>query len=113
MVEFLNLIQELRTISSQQEAEAREIADGQDEAETVSRLASSSVELCNRMKARTNEVFGDEDCCRKVFGDIVPSFPAFAEFFDKLAEIIKGFADERAAEQKKRISKYTAKYHKK
>lgn len=48
-------------------------------------------------------VFG-ADTCKKVFGDIVPTGYALADFFDQLIPIFKEYADER---QKLIASKYS------
>lgn len=50
-----------------------------------------------------NNLFMDEQCCRKVFGDIVPSPYLLADFFEQLYPYIEKYADER---QKKIMEKY-------
>ncbi len=52
-----------------------------------------------------DSLFGD-GACRKVFGDIVPSGYAIADFFDQLLPIFEEYANEK---QKKIMSKYSNK----
>ena len=54
-----------------------------------------------KMIERTKELMADIDgmfgaeCCRKVFGDIVPSPYIIADFFEKLTPIAEEYMDER------------------
>lgn len=50
-----------------------------------------------------NNLFMDEQCCKKVFGNIVPSPYLLADFFEQLCPYIEKYADER---QKKIMDKY-------
>lgn len=50
-----------------------------------------------------DKLFG-EGTCRKVFGDITPSFELFIEFFEQLTPYLQEFAREKA----QRMSKYSA-----
>lgn len=52
-----------------------------------------------------DNLFGD-GACRKVFGDIIPSGYAIADFFDQLLPIFEEYANEK---QKKIMSKYSNK----
>ena len=62
-------------------------------------------ELCDWMTGQINAVFQD-DVKQKVFGDIIPTGEAWAEFLYQLAPIIQT----SRAEQSDRVRKYTAKY---
>lgn len=53
-----------------------------------------------------NNLFRDEKCCIKVFGDIVPAPWLLADFFEKLLPFIKQHSDAR---QKAILSKYNNK----
>lgn len=55
-----------------------------------------------KLMEKIDGLFG-EDTCRKVFGDIVPSFFVLTEFFDQLIPITEKYADDR---QKKITAKY-------
>lgn len=50
-----------------------------------------------------NTLFADKDCCKKVFGDIVPSPWLIADFLEKLCPIVEKYASER---QKRIMTKY-------
>ena len=113
--ELLKLMNDFKGISEKNESRVREIEempDGTDKEymEKVETSAVFNLEICKELKRRIDQTFHD-DVCRKVFGDIVPSVAAFAEFFDQLGDLIKKFTDERRAVQNDRISKYTSKYH--
>lgn len=66
-------------------------------------------EKLQRMIAETKGIMADidllfgADCCRKVFGDIVPNPYLIADFFDQLTPIAEQYMNER---QKKIESKY-------
>lgn len=50
-----------------------------------------------------NALFMDEQCCKKVFGDIIPSPYVVADFFDQLYPYVEKYTDER---HKKIMAKY-------
>lgn len=52
--------------------------------------------------AELDYMFG-ENCCKKVFGDIVPTPYLLGDFFDQLIPIMSNYTDER---QKKIVEKY-------
>lgn len=58
----------------------------------------------------TKEIMSDidglfgSDSCKKVFGDIVPSYYLLADFFDQIIPIVQEYANER---QKKIADKYS------
>ena len=115
--ELLGLMNDFKGIAEKNENRAREIdemPDGTDKEymAKAEKSAAFNLEVCEELKQRVDQTFHD-DVCRKVFGDIVPSIAAFAEFFDQLGELIKKFTEERRAVQNERVAKYTAKYHQK
>ena len=68
--------------------------------------AREQLEVINE---KTKEIMAEIDglfgpySCKKVFGDIIPSGYALADFFDQLIPIFEDFADER---QKSIAAKY-------
>lgn len=60
-------------------------------------------EKMQEISEEIDRLFG-EGCCKKVFGNIVPSPYLVAEFFEQLLPIIQKHADER---QKKIAAKYS------
>lgn len=114
--ELLGLMNDFKGIAEKNEARVHEIEampDGTDKEymAKVEASAAFNLEVCKVLKQRIDQTFHD-DVCRKVFGNIIPSITAFAEFFDQLGELIKKFTEERRAVQNERVAKYTAKYHK-
>ena len=114
--ELLGLMNDFKGIAEKNENRAREIdemPDGTDKEymAKAEKSAAFNLEVCEELKQRVDQTFHD-DVCRKVFGDIVPSIAAFAEFFDQLGELIKKFTEERRVAQNERVAKYTTKYHK-
>jgi len=68
-------------------------------------VAAVSNEICSMLKEKVDNVFGT-DTCKKVFGDIVPSIDAFADFFNQLSVII----GERCSFRMEKLRQYTEKY---
>lgn len=101
---FLGLMNEFGEKSGQLAQSIRE--------EDLSKAAALNLQTCDAFKQRVNEVFRDDRCCQKVFGDITPSVTAFMEFFGQLMPFIESYNNERTASIE-RISKYTAKYNRK
>ena len=114
---LLELMNDFKNLAEKNEARIREIEEMPDgtEKEYMTKVevsAAFNLEVCKELKQRIDQTFRD-DVCRKVFGDIVPSVTAFAEFFDQLGELIQRFTEERRTVQNERVAKYTAKYHQK
>lgn len=55
---------------------------------------SAVIEECKMVTQEIDTLFG-ADCCKKVFGDIVPSPYVVMDFFDKIVPIIGKYANER------------------
>lgn len=68
-------------------------------------VAAVSNEICSMLKEKVDNVFGT-DTCKKVFGDIVPSIDAFADFFNQLSVII----GERCSFRMEKLRQYKEKY---
>ncbi len=56
------------------------------------------------MMDELDSLFG-EGCCRKLFGDIIPTPYAMASFFDQLVPIINKYADDRQAKIAEKYSR--------
>lgn len=80
-----------------------------DNPEEVAAFTEKSAEICSDVMNRIDALFGDETC-KKVFGERIPDFTAFTEFFSQIAVLVKKFEGERINESAKRLEKYTAKY---
>lgn len=52
------------------------------------------IEECKRITQEIDMLFG-ADCCKKVFGNIVPTPYAMADFFNQLLPIVGSYANER------------------
>lgn len=112
MTEYLSLIGEFEEASKKVAAMTADLTGAPEERlQKVKDAAALNLEVCTKLKGRVDEVFHDE-VCRKVFGDIVPALPSFADFFAQLGALMREFNDERAAESQARIAKYTEKYKK-
>lgn len=68
-------------------------------------LAAVNNDVCGMLKGKVDDVFG-ADTCRKVFGDIVPSIDAFADFFNQLSDIMA----ERCSVRLEKLRQYTERY---
>lgn len=55
------------------------------------------------MRQEVDKLFG-EGTCKKVFGDITPTFDLYLDFFDQITPYLHEFAKEKA----QRMSKYSA-----
>lgn len=61
-------------------------------------------EVGDSMRAEVDGLFG-EGTCKKVFGDIAPSFELYLDFFEQLTPYLQEFAKEKT----QRMNKYSAK----
>lgn len=68
--------------------------------DTIDFIREKSIELMNAL----DELFG-ENSCKKIFGDIVPSGYAFADFFGQLIPVINEYRDNKEKELSSRYSK--------
>lgn len=55
---------------------------------------SAVIDECKMVMQEIDSLFG-ADCCKKVFGDIIPSPYVVMDFFDKIVPIIGKYANER------------------
>ncbi|MCH5271576.1 MAG: hypothetical protein J1E83_12640 [Lachnospiraceae bacterium] len=87
---FYGLIDKLQGLSTKFEAEK---AKGTDERTQAKQLLDSTRELM----VDIDTLFG-ENCCRKVFGDIVPGPYLIADFFNQLTPIAQRYSQNRQKE---------------
>ncbi len=93
---FYGLIGRLDEISKEMDSDA---VKGLEERKQVQKLIDCTKELM----ADIDEMFGAE-CCRKVFGDIVPSPYLIADFFEQMTPIAEEYMDERQKTISKKYS---------
>lgn len=100
---FYDIVETMEKVSEYMESEEMRNKDGRAQLDTVNK---KTVEIM----AEIDGLFGTESC-KKVFGDIIPSAYALADFFDQLIPIFEEFANEK---QKSITTKYnrTRKGHK-
>lgn len=84
---FYQMIEKLDAIKANVEAAGLQ---GANEGEKIQFMIEQSKEIM----AEIDLVFGAE-CCRKVFGDIVPNPYLIADFFDQMTPVIKQYTDKR------------------
>lgn len=77
--------------------------------EEVSASMSQAAEVCGKLAARTDEVFGT-GTCRKVFGERAPGIYEFADFFGQIGALVRKYGEEEAARAAETIEKYKEKY---
>lgn len=106
------LLELMKKFSESAEKVESAIDAAEEDTDSVLKAVDLNLNVCKEIASQTDSLFRDE-VCRKVFGDIVPSLTTFAEFFDKLAPFVRAYGEERTSETKRRIAKYTQKYHKK
>lgn len=104
---FFSLYENMQKLADESTAKEKEIrAKYQDTADT-DQLLRETFDLYKgagvSMKAEVDNLFG-EGTCRKVFGDITPSFELYLDFFEQLTPYLQDFAKEKA----QRMSKYSA-----
>lgn len=102
---FFAMIDNIQKRAGDLQAQAAEIAEkcGSESEAAVKAAASLYREFNQDITNEVDAMFGPETC-RKVFGDIVPSFEMFDDFFNQLVPYIQEYGRERAA----RLSKYSA-----
>lgn len=84
---FYGLISHLNKISDEAESES---VKGLEDRKQLQKIIGYTEELMRDI----DELFG-EGCCRKVFGDVVPSFYLIADFFDQMTPIAEQYMNER------------------
>lgn len=81
---------------------AEKFKDGLDD-NNMDALIEAERKLNVYMRDAIDEVFG-EGTCRKVYGDILPSWEMHMQFFDEL----RPYFDEEAKRRQQRMNKYSA-----
>ena len=104
---FFSLYENLKKMaeeSAQKETAIRErYKDSADADGQLRETFSLYSEAGRSLTEEVDKLFG-EGTCKKVFGDITPSFELFIEFFEQLTPYLQEFAKEKS----RRISKYSA-----
>lgn len=99
-------IQRLADESTEKENVIREkYADGGEDAknELLKEMFALYADAGKAMKGEVDALFG-AGTCKKVFGDITPTFDLYLDFFEQLTPFLREFAQEKSA----RMSKYSA-----
>lgn len=94
---FYRLMKSLDEISTEMDSDMVKGADMQAQAKIL-------IERTKDLMEKIDELFGKE-CCRKVFGDIIPSPVLLAEFFEQITPITKAYTEARQKEIEKKYSK--------
>lgn len=84
---FYDIVDTMEKVSNYMNSEEMKAKDGREQLEAVN-------EKTKDIMADIDNLFGPCSC-KKVFGDIIPSGYALADFFDQLIPIFEEFADER------------------
>lgn len=104
---FFSLYENLKKMaeeSTKKEAAIRErYKDSVDANGQLRETFSLYSEAGRSLTEEVDKLFG-EGTCKKVFGDITPSFELFIEFFEQLTPYLHAFAKEKV----ERMSKYSA-----
>ena len=100
---FSNFAQLLKWISDKQEETEKNVEEvketvqqGEDleniDLEKITIFAQRHVDFCRETCERLDMLFG-RDCCRKVFGEMLPDEQCIADFLDQITPIIQRMAD--------------------
>lgn len=104
---FFSLYENVQKMAEESSAREREIQERYKESEDRIGRAKASYDLytkCGKdMMGEVDALFGD-GTCKKVFGDITPTFDLYIEFFEQLTPYLQEFAQEKS----QRMSKYSA-----
>lgn len=98
--EFLN---RFYAVAESLEQISKEVESAEMQQKGMKERLSIQAEKTKQIMSEIDGVFG-ADTCKKVFGDIIPTGYALADFFDQLIPIFHEYADER---QKMIASKYS------
>lgn len=83
--------------------------EGANSVEEISASMAQAAEVCGKLAARTDEVFG-AGTCRKVFGERAPGIYELADFFGQIGALVRKYGEEEAARAAEAIEKYKEKY---
>lgn len=84
---YYQMLEKMDAIKEKVKAEGRPGANPSQEIQFI-------IDQSKELMAEIDAVFGAE-CCRKVFGDIVPNPYLIADFFDQMTPVIKQYTDKR------------------
>lgn len=84
---FYRLIDKLDKISAEMNSDAVKALETRSQVQKL-------MELTKDLMEDIDEMFG-EGCCRKVFGDMIPSPYLLADFFEQLTPVAEQYMDER------------------
>lgn len=102
---FFSMMENIQRRGEDAQAQAAEIDEkcGGDKDANMRAIAALYRQVHTDIMHEVDAFFGPETC-RKVFGNIVPGFELFNEFFDQLIPYFEEYGRERAA----KLSKYSA-----
>ena len=102
---FVHLKENFEALGTRAETEIQRIAeeypDGSDA--RMKAEAEYNEKIHSKIMSGVDSVLG-KDACRKIFGDILPSFEMYDELFDQLMPYFQKYAQERA----EKMQKYSA-----
>ena len=104
---FFSLYKNIQKMAEESSAKEKDIraqySGGEDQNGLLQELFGLYKEASASMMLEVDKLFG-ESACKKVFGDITPSFELYLDFFEQLTPDLQQFAAEKA----QRLSKYSA-----
>lgn len=104
---FFSMYENIRKMADEsagKEAAIREkYGNTSDSDEFLKEAFSLYAEVGQKMKSEVDALFG-VGTCKKVFGDITPTFDLYLDFFEQLTPYLQEFAREKA----QRMNKYSA-----
>lgn len=102
-VEDAGFIERFYGIVSAFEKVSQDMEDAENRQLSEKEQLSLVIEKTKLIMEKIDGLFG-EDTCKKVFGDIIPSAYAIADFFEQLLPVFNQYADERQRKLKEKYS---------
>ncbi len=100
---FYGMVKQFETDRVKLIKELAEKLKGMSDDESVDTMVQAERKLNEYMRDAIDKVFG-EGTCRKVYGDILPSWEMHMQFFDAL----RPYFEEEAKRRQQRMNKYSA-----